>query len=116
MSNNFECDNSSWGFENNSVSDREQCLRNKNVDSSVFGSYNNTYDWVECESTSFPGTVYYFNLRTLCTTWTRPVSRHVPLQRFQRNVSAFGFEQNTFDKILYAVTGTPTLVLRSYFF
>nr|XP_033338743.1 uncharacterized protein LOC117227532 [Megalopta genalis] len=48
----------------------------------AFGKFQETTNWVECESRSYPNRTYFFNLRSLCSTWTRPVSRHIKLQRF----------------------------------
>ncbi|CAK9815334.1 hypothetical protein ANTQUA_LOCUS8389 [Anthophora quadrimaculata] len=49
---------------------------------SEFGNFQETYNWVECVSRSFPEKVYFFNLRTRCSTWVRPVSENIQLQRF----------------------------------
>ncbi|CAK9831929.1 hypothetical protein ANTRET_LOCUS8842 [Anthophora retusa] len=56
---------------------------------SEFGNFQETYNWVECVSRSFPEQVYFFNLRTRCTTWIRPVSENVQLQRFNRSSNIY---------------------------
>ncbi|XP_034186732.1 uncharacterized protein LOC117607297 [Osmia lignaria lignaria] len=68
----------------------DNAKKSVNVDQkSEFGKYEETYNWVECESMQFPGKPYFFNLRTQNTTWIRPVSRHVQLQRFSRKSKIF---------------------------
>lgn len=71
-------------------SDR-RCLVEDNLEKNEFGKFQDTRDWVECESTSCPGNMYFFNLRTKCSTWTRPVSRNVQLQRFPRKAVSLFF-------------------------
>lgn len=42
------------------------------------------HGWIECESTSFPGKVYYFHTETRCSTWQRPVPRNTQLPRYKK--------------------------------
>ncbi|XP_012264985.2 uncharacterized protein LOC105691226 [Athalia rosae] len=40
--------------------------------------------WIECKSISFPDHVYYFNIRTRCSTWKRPVPQGTQLPQLRR--------------------------------
>ncbi|XP_076278081.1 uncharacterized protein LOC143207986 isoform X2 [Lasioglossum baleicum] len=65
-----------------------ECVSDSNNNNSAtneFGNFQNTSDWIECESESSPDRPYFFNLRTNCTTWARPVSRNVTLPRYRKH-------------------------------
>ncbi|XP_076754843.1 uncharacterized protein LOC143425726 [Xylocopa sonorina] len=88
------------------ICDRESESTNQgNGQESEFGNFQDTYNWVECESTSIPGNVYFYNLRTQCSTWTRPVESHVQLQKFKRNSKIYdnNFTPDT-DNLLMIVS------------
>ena len=51
---------------------------------SEFGNFQETYDWIECKSIHFPGKIYFFNLRTRRSTWSRPVPKDVQLQHYPK--------------------------------
>ncbi|XP_066581567.1 uncharacterized protein [Prorops nasuta] len=51
---------------------------------SKFGQFEDNYGWIMCESKSFPGKMYYFNINTNCTTWVRPVSKKICLPTFSK--------------------------------
>lgn len=42
-----------------------------------FGEFEDNYGWIQCQSKSFPDRVYYYNTRSGCNTWYRPVSRSI---------------------------------------
>ncbi|KAF7406333.1 hypothetical protein HZH68_005702 [Vespula germanica] len=52
-----------------------------------FGDYVEKHDWVECKSKSIPGKTYYFNLRSGCSTWYRPISRYIDIPYYPERVS-----------------------------
>ncbi|XP_076643596.1 uncharacterized protein LOC143353878 [Halictus rubicundus] len=84
------------------VSDSSASLQSNS--NSEFGNFQDTGDWVECESKSFPGRTYFFNMRTLCTTWSRPVSRDVTLPRYRERLRIY-------DKnFTHDIDNQPTIV------
>nr|XP_012145474.1 PREDICTED: uncharacterized protein LOC105663088 isoform X2 [Megachile rotundata] len=81
------CD--SYSFQSQSetslFTESDNVNENKNeVPKNEFGNFQETYNWIECESVRFPGQTYFFNLRTQSSTWLRPVSKDVRLRRFNR--------------------------------
>ncbi|KYN00254.1 hypothetical protein ALC62_08967 [Cyphomyrmex costatus] len=42
-----------------------------------FGKFEENYGWIQCQSKTYPGRVYYHNTRSGCNTWYRPVSQFV---------------------------------------
>ncbi|XP_012525767.2 uncharacterized protein DDB_G0284459 [Monomorium pharaonis] len=42
-----------------------------------FGKFEDNHGWIQCRSKSFPNRIYYYNTRSGCNTWYRPVSRYV---------------------------------------
>ncbi|XP_076385233.1 uncharacterized protein LOC105663088 [Megachile rotundata] len=71
--------------ETSSFTESDNVNENKNeVPKNEFGNFQETYNWIECESVRFPGQTYFFNLRTQSSTWLRPVSKDVRLRRFNR--------------------------------
>ncbi|XP_046820581.1 uncharacterized protein DDB_G0283697-like isoform X2 [Vespa crabro] len=58
---------------------------NNNVRS--FGDHVDNYDWVKCKSKSIPGKTYYFNLRSGCSTWYRPISRYIDIPYYSKKMS-----------------------------
>ncbi|KAL0100454.1 hypothetical protein PUN28_019649 [Cardiocondyla obscurior] len=44
-----------------------------------FGDFEENYGWIQCRSKSFPDRTYYYNTRSGCSTWCRPVSRFIDL-------------------------------------
>ncbi|KAK2575633.1 hypothetical protein KPH14_011896 [Odynerus spinipes] len=62
-------------------------LHTTNVPS--FGDYVERHDWIECLSRSIPGKMYYYNLRSGCSTWNRPLSRYIHIPRDSRREWGF---------------------------
>lgn len=62
------------------------CNNNQN---SEFGNFQETYNWIECKSIHFPEKVYFFNLRTRQSTWSRPVPKDVQLQHYNKNPKTY---------------------------
>ncbi|XP_053972205.1 uncharacterized protein LOC128872994 [Hylaeus volcanicus] len=107
--NNFEsssdsqCSVSSSSLDDSSISDCQESSSN-NAEKSVFGQFQDTRNWIECESKSIPGRIYFFNLRTLCSTWVRPVSKNVQLQRFYS-------QSRVYDNVMPDVGDPPMCTL-----
>nr|KAF7429858.1 hypothetical protein H0235_006256 [Vespula pensylvanica] len=85
---NLASDNQLEREKNNKVDNTSRStFFNNNVRS--FGDYVEKHDWVECKSKSIPGKTYYFNLRSGCSTWYRPISRYIDIpyypERFVEN-------------------------------
>ncbi|KAK1129300.1 hypothetical protein K0M31_020426 [Melipona bicolor] len=60
-----------------------------NDQNSEFGNFQETYNWIECKSIHFPEKVYFFNLRTRQSTWSRPVPRDVQLQQYSKKPKTY---------------------------
>ncbi|KAG7207968.1 hypothetical protein KM043_009550 [Ampulex compressa] len=64
------------------VEDNKPPLKNEVAGLPKFGEFQENYGWVECKSKSVPGKSYFFNVKSGCNTWIRPVARSIQIPRY----------------------------------